>query len=232
MSSSLRVWILWSNLLKKLLEAELQTGPYSVAKCFQSCFILRILTASSSQNSHLILLLSLSTCLACQWAWKALVTTAVTQKPRQRARCLEELSSPGFCSSALAVPHRPRSQNKNSLGQTMQLFPSSDNAVPLVLQGCTWLSQGTSGHGPRWELSLPLPADLFRGNPALQQCYSSAPSACCCFSQPESPILPEGVWPRAVHPREQDPSPFLPAVCQGSALRGQIGDLPRDDAVV
>lgn len=38
--------------------------------------------------------------------------TAATQKPQPRACCLEELPSPGVCSSNVAAPNRHRSQNK------------------------------------------------------------------------------------------------------------------------
>lgn len=41
-NANLQLWVLCSDLLKKLLEAELQTGPCFVAKCFQSCFIFAV----------------------------------------------------------------------------------------------------------------------------------------------------------------------------------------------
>lgn len=53
MNSNLQLWVLHSDLLRKFLEAELQTGPCFVARCFQSCFILGSLAAASSENSQL-----------------------------------------------------------------------------------------------------------------------------------------------------------------------------------
>lgn len=127
------LWILRSNLLRKLLEAELQTDPHLVAKYFQSCFIIKFLAAVFSQNSLLILLFVSIHLPGLPEGLEGPHGVCSNTEALAASALLGKASSPGSCSSVLAALNGPRSQNKNNLAWKVQLFPRRDYVVPLVL---------------------------------------------------------------------------------------------------
>lgn len=130
---SLMLRILWSNLLRKLLEAELQTDPRLVAKYFQSCSIIKFLAAASSQNSQFILLFASVHLPGLPEGLEGPHSVCSDTKALAASALLGRASPPGSCFSVVTALNRPRSQNKKTLAWKVQLFPKGDHTVPLVL---------------------------------------------------------------------------------------------------
>lgn len=185
MNSNLQLYLLCSDLLKKLLEAELQTGPCFLAKGFQSCFILAVFSCSFLRKQPADFTCCVSpTCLTCctcpvepsQWLrqHKSLGHEHVAwqRSPRQAlALPLLHLQT-GPAGKIKTVWGRRCSLPTAGLVWTKKLSflvfaeaqchhccSQGDDAVPLMLWGCMWAQisppKGGQAAAPGWELSLP-----------------------------------------------------------------------------